>query len=214
MSEVNLPVKKRELSTKSANNKLRKNGNVPGIFYSKGTEPIPIYTAEGSLRPLVYTAETHIVNLKIDDGEEIKSILKSVDFDPVTDKIIHFDIQGIQLGQELELEVPVVLTGQAKGVKEGGVVQHHLHKLHVSCLPKYIPEHISIDISDLDVGDSIHVKDLKIENVRILNSENVIIVSVNIPRAVTTETAAAETAQAEPTEPEVISKGKAEKEEE
>ncbi|MFA3782566.1 50S ribosomal protein L25 [Melioribacteraceae bacterium 4301-Me] len=215
MSEINLTVKKRELFTKGANNKLRKRGFVPGIFYSKGMEPIPIYASEGSLKPLIYTSETHIVNLKIDEGEEIKSILKDVDFDPVTDKIIHFDLLGIQVGQELELEVPVVLEGQAKGIKEGGVVQHQLHKLLVACLPKYIPEHITIDISNLGIGDSIHVKDIQIENVKVLNPPEVIVVSINIPRAAAVETATtAQTTTAEPSEPEVISKGKAEKEEE
>ncbi len=216
MSEIKLPVKKRELSTKGANNQLRRTGDVPGIFYTKGSEPVPIYVPERALKPLVFTSETHIVNLKIDDGEEIQSILKSVDFDPVSDKIIHFDLQGIQVGQELELEVPVILEGQAKGVKEGGVIQHHLHRINVSCLPKNIPEHVTINISELGVGDSVHIKDLSLENVKILNPEDVIIVSVNIPRSVQTETVAVEEAEteAELEEPEVISKGKAEKEEE
>ncbi len=213
MSEISVNAKKRTLSSKGAVNQLRREGNVPGIFYSKSAEPIPIYLAEGALRPLVYTAETHIVNVKIDDNEEYKSIVKNVQFDPVTDKVIHFDLQGISADQEIEIEVPVVLEGQSKGVREGGIVQHAMHKLQIACLPGNIPEHIVINISDLGVGDSVHVKDLKIENVKFLHHEDVIVVSVVIPRAVVEPTAAALPGE-EAAEPEVIAKGKQTEEEE
>lgn len=210
MSEITVNAQKRTISTKSAITQLRKKGNVPGIFYSKGVEPIPIQLAEISLKPLVYTSETHIVNLKIDD-QEIKSILKGVQFDPVTDRIIHCDFQGISADQEIEIEVPVVLEGQAKGVKEGGLLQHSLHKLTVSCLPSFIPDHISIDISNLGLGNAIHVKDVKISNVKILQNEDVIIVSVTSPKAQAESTALP---GEEMKEPEVISKGKQTEEEE
>jgi len=213
MSEITIKAKRRTISTKSAVNQLRRKGEVPGIFYSKGVDPIPLSLPELSLKPLVYTSETHIVNLKIDETEERKSILKSVQFDPVTDRITHFDLLGISLDQEIEIEVPVALEGQAKGVKEGGVVQHTMHKLTVSCLPGNIPEHITINISDLGMGDSIHVGDLKIENVKFLQNDDVIIVSVVAPRAVQ-EPTTSETATETPAEPEVIGKGKTTEEEE
>jgi large subunit ribosomal protein L25 len=213
MSEISVNAKKRTLSSKGVVNQLRREGNVPGIFYSKDTEPIPIYLAEGALRPLVYTAETHIVNIKIDDKDEYKSIVKNVQFDPVTDKVVHFDLQGISADQEIELEVPVLLEGQAKGVREGGIIQHSMHKLQISCLPGNIPEHITINISDLGIGDSVHVKDLKLEMVKFRHHDDQIIVSVVVPRAVVEPTAAALPGE-ETTEPEVISKGKQTEEEE
>ena len=213
MSEISVKAKKRTLSSKSAVNQLRRDVNVPGIFYSKSTEPIPIYLAEGALRPLVYTAETHIVNLKIDDQDEYKSIVKNVQFDPVTDKVIHFDLQGISADQEIEIEVPIVIEGQSKGVREGGIVQLSMHKLQIACLPGNIPEHVTIDISDLGIGDAVHVKDLKLDNVKLLHHEEVIIVSIVLPRAVVETTTAALPGE-ESTEPEVISKGKQTEEEE
>lgn len=213
MSEITIKAKRRTLSTKSAVNQLRKNGEVPGVFYTKGVEPIPLSLPELTLKPLVYTSETHIINIKIDEAEEKISILKNVQFDPVTDRIIHFDLLGISLDQEIEIEVPVILEGQAKGVKEGGVVQHTMHKLRISCLPGNIPEHVAIDISELGVGDSVHVGDLKMENVKFLQNEDVIIVSVMIPRTVQ-EPTPAEAAVESPAEPEVIGKGKAAEEEE
>lgn len=212
MSELNIKAKRRTLTTKSAVNKLRKEGNVPGIYYAKGSDPIPIYLPELSLRPLVYTSETHIVNLTIDDSEPKKSVLKDVQFDPVTDRIIHCDFMGISLDEKIELEVPVVLQGTAIGIKEGGLLQHQMHKLKIECLPTNIPEHIVVDISNLKIGDSIHVKDLKLENIRILHHDDVIIASVIHQRGAEVTTAPAETEEAQK-EPEVISKGKVEEEE-
>jgi len=215
MSEISIIAKKRVLSTKGTVNKLRRDGNIPGIYYRKGTEPIPIYTSDSALKPLVYTSETHVINLQIDEGDELKSILKNVQFDPVSDKVVHFDLLGISADEELEIEVPVALEGQAKGIKEGGVVQHTMHKLRISCLPADIPQHITIDITNLGIGDSVHVKDINVEKARLLHHDDVIIVSVHVPRAVVEPTAAvAEVTGEEKTEPEVISKGKQTEEEE
>ncbi len=215
MSEISINAKKRILSTKGAVNKLRRNGEVPGIFYSKGGEPIPISVLELSLNPLVYTSETHIVNLEIENDETKKSILKNIQFDPVTDKIVHFDFLGISLDQKIEIEVPISVEGQAKGIKEGGILQQSMHKLRVSCLPGDIPEHITINVAALGVGDSVHVKDLSLPNVEILHNDDVLIVSVVMPRAqVETTTTAIEGASEEKMEPEVISKGKQTEEEE
>ncbi|MEW6506607.1 MAG: 50S ribosomal protein L25 [Bacteroidota bacterium] len=214
MSEISIKAKKRILSTKGAVNKLRKNGEVPGIFYSKGVEPIPISVPELALNPLVYTSETHIVNLELENDEAKKSILKNIQFDPVSDKIVHFDFLGISLDQLIEIEVPISLDGQAKGIKEGGIIQQSMHKLRVSCLPGDIPEHININVNNLGVGDSIHVKDLTLEKVKILHNDSVIIVSVVMPRAQVETAAPIEGADDEKMEPEVISKGKQAEEEE
>lgn len=213
MSEISIKAKRRSLSTKGAVNKLRKQGEVPGIFYSKGEEPIAISLEEISLKPLVYTSETHIVDLKIDDADSKKTILKGIQFDPVTDKIIHFDFQGISLFEEIVIEVPVVLEGQPKGAKDGGVLQHQMHKLQISCLPGDIPQHITINVANLGVGESVHVKDLNLDKVQILNNADVIVASVVIPKVVA-ETAAAEAGAETKAEPEIIGKGKTAEEEE
>lgn len=210
MSEISVQAVKRTLSTKGAINSLRREGNVPAVYYSKGVEPIAISLSERSLKPLVYTSETHIVNLKIDDVE-MKSILKNIQFDPVTDRIIHCDFLGISADQEIEIEVPVVIEGQAKGVKEGGIVQQSIHKVTVSCLPANIPEHITIDITDLGLGKAIHIKDIKIDKVNFLQNEDVIIVAVVTPRAAVETSGLPEEGAKEP---EVIAKGKQSEEEE
>jgi len=204
MSEISVKAEKRTKSTKGVVNQARRNGTVPGTYYSKGVDPISIFVTESSLKPLVYTSETHLVNLQIEE-KELKSILKNVQFDPVTDRIIHCDFLGISADQEIEIDVPVALEGQARGVKEGGVVSHTLHKLKVSCLPAYIPEHIVINITDLGLGKAFLVKDLNLANAVILHPKEAIIVSVNLPRAAQ-ETSALPGEEMK--EPEVISKGK------
>ncbi|MFH1198442.1 MAG: 50S ribosomal protein L25 [bacterium] len=210
MAEISLIAKRREKSTKGALNQLRKSSNIPGVYYSLAKEPVAIYTHEHSLRPLVYTAETHLVNLLIENEEPIQCILKDIQFDPITDRIIHFDVLGISADHELTVEAPVLLKGSAIGVKHGGMVELHLHKLSISCLPINLPEHIEIDISHLELNQSINVEHLKLDNIKILHAPEVQIVSVNIPRAPQTE----ETALTgeEKAEPEVIGKKKAEEE--
>lgn len=216
MSDFKLPAKKREISTKGAVNQSRKEGFVPGVFYSKGVDPISITVSELALKPVVYTSETHLISLEIEGQEPIRCILKAVQFDPVTDRIIHFDLYGVTVGQALQIQVPVQITGSAVGVKEGGKLQVQMHKLEVECLPKFIPEHIEINVTDLKIGSSIHAGDIKIENVTILTPEEVVVVTVTAPKAVAEDEAEAEGEEEgeESAEPEVIGKGKSEEEEE
>jgi large subunit ribosomal protein L25 len=123
-----------------------------------------------------------VVRLKLGDGKEFQCILKEVEFDPVTDKPIHFDLYGLKAGATVTLEIPVVLVGKAPGVEKGGVIEHLLHTVEVECPANAIPEHIEVDISALDIGDAIHVKDLKIPNVKILENELAVVVAVVPPR--------------------------------
>ncbi|OGU33670.1 MAG: 50S ribosomal protein L25 [Ignavibacteria bacterium GWB2_35_6b] len=208
MSDIKLPAKKREITTKGAVNQARKQGYVPGIFYSKGVEPISIITAELALKPVVYTSETHLINLEIEGQEAVRCILKDVQFDPVSDRIIHFDLYGVTVGQVLQIQVPVQIIGNAVGIKEGGKLQVQMHKIDVECLPKDIPDHIELDVTNLGVGDSIHAIDIKIENVTIITPEDVVIVTVAAPKVVAEDTA--EGVAKDSAEPEVIGKSKTE----
>lgn len=209
MSEISLAVKKREITTKGAVNTLRKNAQVPGIYYVKGSEPIPFSVAEVALKPLVFTSETHLVNLLFENESPKKCILKDVQFDPVSDRVIHIDLQGISADEVISLSVPVLITGSAVGVKQGGVLQQYLHKLDIECLPGFIPEHLVVDVSALNIGDAIHVRDLQFDNITIWTSEEASVVAVTAMR---TEADLSAEKTDEQKEPEVISKGKAEEE--
>lgn len=211
MADLNIVATKRVKTTKGSVNKLRKNGMVPGVLYSKVDKPVNISVSEISLKPLVYTNEMHLVNLKIDENKEVKSLLKDIQFHPVTDRITHVDFQALTGGQVIQVQVPITIIGQAIGLKEGGKVQQNMHKLDIECLPSEIPQQIEVDISGLHIGDSIHVKEFAKSNFKILSSEDSVIISIIAPKLETEEPTSTESGtDTESKEPEVISKGKSE----
>ena len=187
---------------------LRREGKVPGIFYIHGEENITVSALEKNLKSLIYTKETHIINLKLSNGTDKNCILRDVQFDAVTDRPVHFDLQGLRADEKITLDIPIVITGGTPvGVKEGGVLQQIVHQLKVSCLPKFIPDHIEVNVENLKINNFVHVSDLKIENVDILENENTSVVGV-LPPVVEKEVAPEAAAAEEAVEPEVIGKGK------
>ncbi|MBS4034459.1 MAG: 50S ribosomal protein L25 [Ignavibacterium sp.] len=213
MEKVLLEARKRSNEKKSSNKSLRREGKVPGVIYSKNVQPISIEVNEGSINPLVFTSKTNLISLNIEGEDKLDCIIKDIQFDPVTDKIVHFDLQEFNVKEKIQIEVPIQLIGSAIGVKEGGIVQQNLHKVDLECLPSDIPESVTVDISNLKLGDSVHVSDLKLDGVEFLNPEESIIVSVAHPK-VDKEPIAEEAGDEEKTEPEVIGKGKSEDKEE
>lgn len=217
MAATNLNAQKRTDIANSALKTNRKKGNVPGIFYYKGQEPLPIYVKATALNPFIYTSEVNIINLQLEGSESHNCIIKDIQFDPVTDKAIHFDLLGISENEKIKIDVPLVIVGSPVGVKEGGIIQHSLHKVEIECLPQNIPSHIDIHIEHLNIGDAVHIADIAHKDFEILDNEDTIIVSVVPPIVEKVEAPAAEGAAApaegEAAEPEVISKGKKEEEE-
>ncbi|MGE3800442.1 MAG: 50S ribosomal protein L25 [Candidatus Kapaibacterium sp.] len=208
MSDITLEAKRREAGRSNAR-ALRRQGIIPGVFYFHGQDSIPLSVHELALRPLINTSESHLVNLKLDDGSQKLCILKDMDFDPITDRPVHFDLIGVAVGELMKLNVPISFVGRAAGQLDGGIVQHVMNELEIEVLPKNLPESIEIDISDLNIGDSIHVSDLTVENYTILNTPEATIVSVSAPRVSSDDDGAEEAVSMEP---EVIGKGKKEEE--
>ncbi|HWA05109.1 MAG TPA: 50S ribosomal protein L25, partial [Ignavibacteria bacterium] len=175
---------------------------------------VAISVKETSLNPFVYTSEVRIINLQIEGAEKAQNcILKDIQFDPVSDKPIHFDLLGISENETIKVEVPLKLVGSPIGVRDGGIIQHTLHSLEVECLPAHIPSHIDVEISSLGIGDAVHIGDLKIENVEIHGTPTATIVAVVPPAVEKVETPAGEGEAAEgAAEPEVIAKGKKDEE--
>ncbi len=212
MSEIVVEAKIRRDIRKKAKS-VRNDGYIPGIFYGHGEENIPIQTTITNLRPVVYTSDTHIISLKLDNGETKTCIIRDIQFDPITDKIVHIDLLALRSDEKVTMEIPISLKGTAKGVKDGGMVQHVLHRIEVKCFPKDIPEHIDVEITNLEIGDSIHVKSLSIPNVEILEDEESTIVSVVPPTVLKEPEEEAAEAAEELEEPEVVGKGKKEEDE-
>ena len=214
MEKTKLKASERKDFTKSKTRKNRKEGNIPGVFYSKNNKPIHFNVADKAINPLVFTSKTHLISLELEGHDEYECIIKDIQFDPVTDKVIHLDLLGLTKGEKITLEVPVQLVGTAVGVKEGGIIQHVMHKIEVNCLPRNIPEHLVVDVSGLKLGDSIHIGDLKFDDIDFTDPKESLIAQVTHPKVKEEAVPAAEGVGEEPKEPEVISKGKQEEEEE
>jgi len=196
MSQLTLDVKSRE-SGKKATKAIRHSGLVPGVYYIPGEDSIAFSAEPRDLHPLVHTSETNVVSLSIDgDDTERDCIVKAIQFDPITDEVKHLDLLGLVKGHKITISVPIILLGQAVGVKEGGLVQHSIHKISLMCLPKNIPNDIKLDISELQIGDAIYVRDIELDNVEFNVSDSAAIVSVVLPR-VSKDDQAAEDAEAE-----------------
>lgn len=208
MSDIVLKAGLRDPKTAKAS-ATRRNGKIPGVYYCHGEENINVCVEALDLNPIVFTHETNIITLAVENGISKKCILRDVQFDPVSDRPIHFDLLGLKEDEEITIDIPVVLTGGVpKGVREGGILQHMIHKLEISCFPRNIPGKVEINIAELNINDSVHVRDLKIENVTILENADSAVVGVLPP---TVEKAPEEAATAEvaaPAEPEVVGKGK------
>ncbi len=217
MEKVVVEAKERKTINKRSRNNLRNEGRVPGVLYGSRLDPIPIDVTRAAIHPLVFTAKTHLLSLKLDGHEEYDCIIKDVQFDPVSDEIIHFDLIGLTRDEKIQLEVPIRLLGSAVGVKEGGLLQESMHKLNVECLPKNIPQSLEIDVTELNIGDTIHVADLNFEHITIINPEDTIVVSVVLPKVekeAEPDEEGEELAEEEgAVEPEVIGKGKESEEE-
>ncbi|HEY3250042.1 MAG TPA: 50S ribosomal protein L25 [Ignavibacteria bacterium] len=215
MASSSLSAQKRGDLSNSATKELRRMGNVPGVFYRKDSGSIPISVKNTALNPFVYTSEVKIINLNIEGTDTpYNCILKEIQFDPVSDKPIHFDLLGISAHEKIKIEVPLVLAGTPAGVKDGGIVQHTLHSIEIECLPENIPPQIEVNIESLMIGDSVQIKDIPVKNFEILDSPESTIVSILPPAVeeVAAPVAAEGEAEEQTAEPEVIAKGKKEEE--
>lgn len=176
MQAIKLNVEPRDLG-KTAAKAVRNAGNVPCVLYGSDMDPIHFQVSEVSLRPLIYTHEMHTVDIVL-DGDEWSCILRDIDFHPVTDRPLHVDFQLLREGQEIRMTVPIQLVGTPVGQLEGGVTQQIISEVEISCLPHDIPGHVELDVSELNIGDTLHVSDIAIENVTILTPLNQTIVTV------------------------------------
>ncbi len=186
MAEVTLKVQKRETG-KQIQKQYRKSGKVPGVYYIKGEESIPVLSDPMSLRPIVYTQQTKIVNLEIDGEGSRKCVLKDVVMHPVTEQITHFDLMGIKDDQMILVHIPFKFLGQSPGVMAGGVFGTVMYKTKVKCLPANLPEFLEIDISSLEVGSSAYLDPIreKYPNVEFAIKGNAVVCTVSRPRVET-----------------------------
>jgi large subunit ribosomal protein L25 len=157
----------RKNTGKGAARKLRKNNQVPAIFYGPGTEPIMLALDYPALKRLIKQAsgENIILDLQVksDSGTESKkAMLKDLQIDPVKDTYVHADFYEISMDKEITVEIPIQLINTPIGATNGGVLQHIMRELTITCLPDKLIDAFEVDISGLDIGDSIHIRDIEL----------------------------------------------------
>jgi len=222
---VQLAAEPREGRRKTAAKALRMSGKVPAVLYGHGKETRAITIGGVQFERLleVITPASTIVELGL-GGQPVKALIREIQRHPLYPGIVHVDFQEVLAGEKVRLEIPVHLTGIPEGVRnQGGVLDQVLRTVQVEVLPADIPEHVELDVTPLLIGKSLHVSDLRIPNVTILNDAALTVATVVAPRIEEVAVAAAaapvegEAGAAAPeavAEPEVIKKGKVEEAEE
>jgi large subunit ribosomal protein L25 len=166
---------------KSESQRLRLEGNLPCVLYG-GEGQVHFYSPMILFRDLVYTNEAHFVHLNI-EGEECQAILQEVQFHPVSEMLLHADFLRISENRKIKMEIPARLLGKAPGVEKGGALIQKRTSLKVYGFPKDMPDHIDVDVSELDFHHAIKVADMKIQGLEFLDPKQSAIAAVEVPRA-------------------------------
>lgn len=174
---------------KKATKADRVGDNVPCVLYG-GSENVHFTSTASDLRKLIYSPDVFVVDLTV-DGKKCKAIMKSLQFHPVSDKVLHIDFLEVSENKPVVVELPVQLNGLAEGVKAGGKLALEMRKLRVKGLYTNFPEKIDIDVTSLGLGKSIQVGALKFDNMELLNAKNAVVCQVKLTRAARGAAAAA-----------------------
>lgn len=195
MKEINVAGQKRTALGKKASKQLRKEGLVPCNLYGEATQdgkPVALAFAipMANLRKVIYTPHVYVIALDI-DGERHTAILKELQFDPVTDAVIHVDFLEVNDTKPITIGIPVKLVGLAQGVRDGGRMNLSIRKINVTAPYQQIPEHLDVDVTALKIGKSIKVGELSFEGLEIATSKEVIVCSIKMTRQAAAAAAAA-----------------------
>ena len=180
MKSITIQGTKRESVGKKSTQALRDAELVPCVVYG-GEQPINFSTAEKSFKNLVYTPEAHTVVIEL-EGKKIEAVLQDIQFHPITDKILHVDFYQLSADKRVVMEVPVRITGRAKGVVAGGALRQSFRKLRLKAIPANLPDEIVVDVTPLKIGNKLYVGDIKNASYTFLHPDNAVIVAVKMSR--------------------------------
>ncbi len=186
MDKLEISCSVREEAGKGVARKLRRGGKIPGILYG-GDRVVSLVLDPKEIQRVLRSqaGENAIVQLNIsgEKSQDLKVILRELQFDTIRSHLLHVDLYQIAMDEELEVHVPVELVGVPAGVDEGGVLTQQLYDLHVKCLPDQIPDRLSLDVSDLEIGDGLRVSDLSVPGgVTVIDDLDAPVVAVAAPR--------------------------------
>jgi large subunit ribosomal protein L25 len=190
MQVIELQGQTRESIGKHETKLIRINGNIPCVLYG-GKENIHFTIQKIPFNKVIITPNVYVIKLTI-DGKEVNAIVKDLQFHPVSDDVLHVDFQQIFEDKPFSIKLPIKIVGVSDGVKQGGKLQIKMRKLKVNGLLKNMPNVIEIDISHLNIGNSVKIDSLKVANLTFEEPKNAVVCSVNLTRS------AARALQAEP----------------
>ena len=180
MKTLAISAKVRNGTGKTDSKALRNQGNVPCVLYG-GEKQVCFYAHENDFRNLVYTPDVFIVELDI-EGEKYRAVMQDLQFHPVTEKLLHLDFLEIFDDKEVTVTIPVHLKGNAVGIRDGGILSFRRRKIITRAIPANLPDYIEINIEDVEIGQSIFIKDLRDEKYTFLAPDNAVVVGVRVAR--------------------------------
>lgn len=222
MGELLFKAEKREGRGTGAARKIRAEGFIPGILYGAGHTPCQIKLEKKSTEKIIRHLESHNVMASLllqqnGSEEKISTVIKDIQMQPIRGDVIHLDFYRIRMDKPIRMQIPIHLKGEAPGLEHGGIMEHELRELEVQALPGSMPEMAEIDISAMEIGDAVLVRDIKLAgDVEIIDAPEQAVISILAPKAAQeepeeeAEEEVKEEAAEETAEPEVISHQKAE----
>jgi large subunit ribosomal protein L25 len=181
MKSITIKGQERESVGKKATKALRDAGMVPCVIYG-GSQPVHFAAEEKAFKNLVYTPNAHtvVVDLK---GKTTDAVLQDIQFDPISDAILHIDFYQLSENKEIMMEVPVKITGTSPGVLLGGDLRLNQRRLKVKALPKNLPDFVEANISELQMGNKLYVTKIETNNFKLMHPDNTVVCQVKISRA-------------------------------
>ena len=179
VKEFKLDLNKRESSGKKASKQIRREGGIPGVYYSHDSKESISFSINKKELYEAQKSGAHIFNISV-GSKKRNVVFKSVQYHPVTDEILHIDLYGVKMDEKITVKVSVILTGDAEGViNEGGVLNSPTSEIEIECLPMDIPDSIEIDVTEFSIGDSMQVGEINLDDIHtLMSSPDAVVASV------------------------------------
>jgi large subunit ribosomal protein L25 len=198
-----MTVQHRQESGKGSARKLRASGMIPGVVYGVGEAPQAISFDGHTFETLMRKGSIHgLINVEFEGTKDsVTALAREIQIHPVTRQVLHVDLQRVDMSKPIHLSVSITLVGKPEGVRnQGGILEHNLREVEIECRPDSIPDTIEVDVTDLEVGQALHVSDLKADGVTFLGHAETTVATVSLPAAERTHEEAEEEAAAEAAE--------------
>lgn len=189
MKTLELKGQAKENVGKKVSNSLRREGQIPCIIYG-GETTVQFSAPETELKKFIFTPDVYLADIDI-NGKKLKGIVKETQFHPVTDELLHVDFVEVSDNKKVRVQIPVQVTGNSIGVRAGGKLAVNVRKLTVEAFPKDLPDYVTIDVTNLNIGDKLRVSEISVDNVNFLESANVVVAAVKVTRSSRSAAAAA-----------------------